>query len=224
MKLVNDVNQDLALVQLSKIPFFLHSANGFLEKITPFTRIVKFHPNEIIVSEGTNCTNVYWIISGSCKCVKVVPFVRNKESGALKSSVPGQKVKKDEEDVHQLLTVCEMESPQFLPNFPLPRNFDKSLGKIKHDEYVEFLKNEDPAETSHWAHASAIAITKMDVAIIEKSVIARFATPEMIMDLIKENHSFTIPSSQLSDIYLQKIRWKEYKGQVRDEIVKKRFS
>jgi hypothetical protein len=69
-------NTETRVAALTQIPHFSQAPFIVLEKAAQAAQLLTFQPQETIIFEGLENYNIFWIMSGSCRAVKLVPFVR----------------------------------------------------------------------------------------------------------------------------------------------------
>ncbi|KAJ3027610.1 UNVERIFIED_CONTAM: hypothetical protein HDU68_003483 [Siphonaria sp. JEL0065] len=100
MDLGNEESISIHLNHLSQLPHFSKHQpySSLLKPFASVSQLFTFHPQEPIIHEGVENFSVFWILSGTCRAVKLVPFLRQQTSNtappASTSSGDGSAVKK----------------------------------------------------------------------------------------------------------------------------------
>ena len=161
------------IAQLGRLPYFEASDSGFLERAAPFFKLITYQPGDTIVVEGTDNLDLYWILKGTCKVCKLVPFIQKKSKTVNRTLAPylvGAEVREDEEITMQVLTVQEIGIGDYFPRLPVAPNLDEYMMAItfKKEEYLDFIENLDPGDVISKSAHSIVAISKLEVAAIPK--------------------------------------------------------
>nr|KAJ3422743.1 Cyclic nucleotide-binding domain-containing protein 2 [Polyrhizophydium stewartii] len=219
------------IAQLSAVPMLAISDSGFLEKAAYFFRKVRYEPNEAILLEGTESTDLFWILKGTCRCVKLVPFVQKKTRlgfSAVKSHMRAHNASvplgDDEELVEQLLSIQELQASDCFPDMPMSSaRLDQWLTESMFDKerYIDFLVNIDPTSPSSKAYVSVIANTRVEVVAIPRVDFCRLASVRMLLNLLLNQGFRRTPIEQLQHAFLEHRNWQIFKRRVVSEIIRK---
>ncbi|KAL2916040.1 hypothetical protein HK105_204464 [Polyrhizophydium stewartii] len=219
--------------EISQIPLIGAAEGGFLEKIKSFCSFITFEPNEPIVLEGSSNVKVYWILKGTCKCLKVVPFMRKHlgatyESGERTVLVPydpllrTSALKDDDDITRQLLAINELSFGDYFPDFPAAPEDYLDHGAFDRAGYTAPIESEDPTHPNAKAAASVVAATRVEVICVNRAEFVRIAPDSVLRRLMTQDHVFKVPLSQVQDLYLSKLSWGNYRKKVSDEVTGRR--
>ncbi|KAJ8324741.1 hypothetical protein QVD99_002753 [Batrachochytrium dendrobatidis] len=232
----DEKNMSNHMAIISRIPIMDAAGGGFVERIKSFTQIITYEPNEMIILEGSSNVKVYWVLKGTCKCVKLVPFIKRHlgttyESGDSTVLAPYDPssppvLGKDEEIVKQLLQIHEFEFGEHFPDFPPPsdgyNDYVSSFDRFDKVAYTKNLEIEDMSKPNAVASASVVAITKVELMCVNRAEFSHVAPERILRELISQDHIFSVPLLQLQDAYLEKINWANYRKKVTDEVTGRR--
>ncbi|KAH6579458.1 hypothetical protein BASA61_010210 [Batrachochytrium salamandrivorans] len=216
------------IAQLSRIPYMEASENGFIEKAAHFFKCITYDANEQILLEGTENLDLFWILRGTCRCVKLVPFVQKRVRNGFSSvrncmrahqeNIP---LAEDEERSDQLLRVQELQEYDFFPD--MPKNIERldqwlTDSMFNKDDYIDFLTEQDPICSPLLSYASVIAKTKVEVMTISRVDFCRLASVRMIIKLLLTQNIQRVPIEMLQTAYLEKRSWDCYKKRIASEV------
>lgn len=213
-----------------QVPHFASAPGGFVERITPFVQIITFEPGEQIVNEGSQNYKLFWLVKGTCHCIKILPLVKRLMNANYAGKTykvipnnPGMVLEKNDEAIREQVNIQEMEIGSHFPDLPLPRGAKpmEEVLYVNKREYMEQIKKEDPTEDSTKAFVSIIAKTKVEVACVNQTDYVEFANNDMILSIINSKNIFRVPIAQLQDSYLEKRQWVSYKKKLVNEVTSK---
>ncbi|KAI8925287.1 hypothetical protein BC831DRAFT_461762 [Entophlyctis helioformis] len=209
------------LAMLSTIPVF-QTTPEFPENAANLFEIITYEPNETIIYEGTEAGQLFWILKGTCRCVKVVPFVQKKVKVGFSTMNkhltpynPSMTLAADEEIIQNLLTIQELEHGDHFPGIPAYQDDDYTNEfTFKKEKYVHQLELEDPTNPKTKAGFSVVASTQVEAAVISRLDYVRAATKEMLVETLRSKNLHQVSMAQLQEAFLDKWKWDIYKKQV----------
>ena len=227
----DEKNSSYKMAQLSKIPFLAAAADGFIERACNFFKPVAYEPNETILMEGSDNAEIAWILKGSCRCVKIIPFVQKSiKSGhssiKMNLRVPDANIPlgEDEEIVNEILNVCTLDIGSHFPDIPqdpsiqIDRMIEETFSKEK---YLDFLGNIDPSSNYERSFVSVIANEKVEVLVIPRIEFCKLVNSGSLFRMLSDQSMLRVPILQIQEAYIQQLSWQSYKKKVIGQIVKK---
>ena len=217
--------------KILQIPHFSTAPGGFVERITPFSQVITYEPNEYILREGVENNKIFWLVKGSCQCIKMLPFVKKtitenyagKKVQVIPLEVGKTKLEKDDEFMYEFATIYEIEPGFNFPEIPVPNgsSLTNEVFYVNKKEYSEQLAKEDPSDMNSKAAVSIVAKTKVEVICVNRSDYTSIASTDMILTIINSKNIYRIPISQLQESYLEGRKWNQYKKKVMSDVVSK---
>ncbi|KAJ3213779.1 hypothetical protein HDU67_002436 [Dinochytrium kinnereticum] len=201
---------------LQKLPHFSNAHPSVLERMAQISQLHSFKPQQTIVKEGVENYLLYWIISGSCRAVKLVPFLKRRTTPecAVHSSKytvvpydPAKELQPEDEISMQLLNIRELSEGDHFPDMAAAINPER-FNKI---ELMSRLSSDNPNRLDARAYISVITNTKVEVISMTRVDYARVATNDMILKIISDRRLLHIPITDLQTSVLQKREWDLYK-------------
>ena len=207
--------------KLLQLPDFESVPTEIIDKIVQFAQFVSYDPQQVVSAEGTPNFQILWVISGSCRCIRYVPFIQKKQADATTlvpydetaSLKPGEKV------VNEILTIAELKTGY---NFPYLPEFD-DFGSVElmvadKERYMQRLRDEPPKINK----VSLVANTNVVIMTISQLEFVQIANLKMISMLMSKDSIFEAPMSKLYDAFDEKKKWNAMKESVRKEISNKK--
>ncbi|KAI8922623.1 hypothetical protein BC831DRAFT_474988, partial [Entophlyctis helioformis] len=198
--------------QLMSVPHFSEGGLDFIDKILPFCEFVTYDSQQSILLQDSHVFQLYTILSGTCRCVKIVPFLRHK--GVLSAYNMDTAVRDGDEVVQEMLTLTEIGPGDHFPSVPSP-----TIVPFMREAYLVQLLAEDPADGKARASVSVIANSTVEIVGITRYQYAQYATNNMIMRLIDESNIFKVPMNELQAAYLERLKWDSFKKKVASEVI-----
>ncbi|KAI8925288.1 hypothetical protein BC831DRAFT_461763, partial [Entophlyctis helioformis] len=194
--------------------------------VNPFFDISTYEPNETIVYEASEVTKIHWILGGTCRCLKVVPFVQKKiqigfEKAAkqLKAYDGVSPCGPDEEVIETVLTIQDFEMWDHFPGLP-PLVEETDEYRFRKDEYLYAIEGKEMTARLR-AEYSVIASTKVEVASISIGDFLRMATPSVILGVLNNKNLANVTTAMLQEAYLEKRKWELFKKNVVQQVHRK---
>eukprot|EP00842_Homolaphlyctis_polyrhiza_P000646 jgi/Hompol1/1582/HPOL_004584-RA len=197
--------------QLQSIPHFADCGSDAIDKILPLCEFTVYEPNQLIVMQDSDAFQFFTLLSGTCRCVKIAPFVKRK--GVLYAYDKSVPLKDAEEVVQQQMVVLELDVGDHFPNLPTP-----NLIPLQRELYTLQLRVEDPADNRSRASVSVIANTTVEVVSISRHHFVQYATEKVLTKLIEDSNIFKVPLSELQAAYLERLKWESFKKKVTTEL------
>ncbi|KAJ3327484.1 hypothetical protein HDU76_011721 [Blyttiomyces sp. JEL0837] len=209
---------------LSTIPHFDQAHPSVIEKAAQAAQLLTFQPQEPIIHEGVENYSIFWIVSGTCRAMKLVPFVKRittpecathskkytlvpYEEGVTELG-PGDKV------VTQLLNIRELVPGDHFPEMTASVNPER-FNKI---ELMSRLSSDGPNRADARAYISVVASSRVEVIGMTRVDYARIATNEMILKTLADRALLRVPMNVLQESMIEKRSWNLFKKKVVDEI------
>ncbi|KAL2914388.1 hypothetical protein HK105_206160 [Polyrhizophydium stewartii] len=196
--------------KLLSLTHFANAPNGFIEKIAPSCEIIDYEPNNTIITEGALPYQMFLIIKGACRRMRVVPFAKhnNEESGhgihddQLHAWDPDTPLPPGLKRVN-LLTVCNLGPGDSFPVLPWPHKSPPMLPLDK-SEYARALDAHD--DTSN----SIVTTAPSEILVLQRSDLVWLAPGEVVCDIVTEGMGDpTIRDLQVA--YIQRQQWDQFK-------------
>jgi hypothetical protein len=212
------------------VPHFAKAPGGFVEKIAPFVQVIAYEPNEYILREGVENNKIFWLLKGTCQCIKMLPFTKKTlnqtyagKNVQVSPFIAGETVlEPGEEFFYEFVTTHEVEVGDNFVDLPVPTggSLTEHCFYINKKDYLEQLKIEDPSDLNSKAAVSIVAKTKVEAICMNRVDYANMATSEMILSIINSKDIYRIPLLQLQESYLTSRKWNAYKKKVVADVVK----
>lgn len=217
--------------KILQVPHFSTAPGGFVERIAPFVQVITYEPNEYILNEGAENNKIFWLLKGTCQCIKMLPFtkktVNETYSGKniqVRPFIAGKTVlEPGEEFFYEFATTQEVELGQNFVDLPVPTggSLTEHCFYVNKRDYLEQLKNEDPRDLNSKAAVSIVAKTKVEALCINRVDYANLASNDMLLSIINSKGIYRIPISQLQESYLTTRKWNAHKKKVVADVVTK---
>ncbi|KAL2917589.1 hypothetical protein HK105_202875 [Polyrhizophydium stewartii] len=192
-----------------------------IEKLLPCMQFQQFEPQQIIFKDDTASHQLLWVLSGSCRCTKRVPFVKKRIQGEAgfhyASWDPSRPLEPGEEVVEELLAITELsvgDSFPSLPNLPMPIDQNTMLPKFDRDHYIRLLKDAKPVVSP----VALVANTSMEIMSLSRLEFVQSVDEDSIQYMLEDQNSIlNIPIGKLQEAFLQRRQWDTYKKKIRSE-------
>ncbi|KAL2916039.1 hypothetical protein HK105_204463 [Polyrhizophydium stewartii] len=211
-----------ALRRVPELERLAATANSFFELST-------YEPNETILYEGTEATKISWILSGSCRCVKVVPFVQKtmqigfeKAARQLRPYDGTTLCGPEEEVIHTTLTIQELDAWDHFPGLPAvePATTEYTFNK---DAYLRRLGSDlDASSVKLKAEYSVFTSSKVEIASISILDFVRLADAHTVLEVLSNKNQINVAISQLQEAYIEKRKWETFKKSVVNQVHSKK--
>ncbi|KAJ3414967.1 hypothetical protein HDV05_005798 [Chytridiales sp. JEL 0842] len=218
-------NIETRVAALSQVPHFSQAPFSVVEKAAQAAQLFTFQPQETIVFEGVENYKIFWIVSGSCRAVKLVPFLKrlttpdcathSKKYTFIPYEEGVTQIGPNDKLVMQLLKIRELGGGDHFPEMNAAVNM-KRFNKI---ELMSYLSADAPNRTDAKSYVSVIATTKVEVVGMTRVDYARVATNDMILRVLEDRALLHIPMRQLQDSMLRKRSWELFKKKIVEEII-----
>jgi hypothetical protein len=217
--------------KLLQIPHFAAAPGGFVERITPFTQIITYEPNEVILAEGIANYKLFWLIRGTCHCLKTVPLIKrlmnsNYAGKTYKflASEAGMTLGPEDELFKEKLTIHELDPGQNFPDLPLPKGAKahEDVLYVNKKDYIDQLKKEEPDDEDTKAYISVVAKSKVEVVCVNQTDYCEYADADMLLSIINSKSVFRPAMKTLQDSYLEKRQWQTFKKKLVSEVTSKK--
>ncbi|KAJ3108502.1 hypothetical protein HDU96_007515 [Phlyctochytrium bullatum] len=204
------------LAALQKIPHFQNVHPSILERMAQISQLHTFKARETIIKEGVENYLLYWIITGSCRAIKLVPFVKRRTTPAcavhsarytVVPYVNTASLQKGDEVSQQLLNIRELVAGDHFPDMAAVINPDR-FNKI---ELMSRLSSDNPNRLDARSYISIVTNTKVHAISMTRVDYARLATNDMILKTIADRSLLNIPVKELQASVLQKMCWDLHK-------------
>ncbi|KAI8922619.1 hypothetical protein BC831DRAFT_67596 [Entophlyctis helioformis] len=200
---------------LTSMPHF-NTTNEIVEKILRNATFLSYQPQEVIIMENCKYTDMYWIISGTCRCDKIVPFVKRKSPKSNDTlTLPYTKdmpLGKDDRVVYELLTLFELQHGASFPGMPAPSRPIKDMYFNK-SEYVVQLLTSGSSSKGVASTVSIVSSSHVEVMAVPHVEYSMIATADMVRELLEDEH-FKVPLAQIQEAYIERTKWDSYRKQL----------
>eukprot|EP00842_Homolaphlyctis_polyrhiza_P004547 jgi/Hompol1/5093/HPOL_000489-RA len=205
---------------LNQIPDFQPIA----EQANTLVEMGIYEANETIIYEGTQITKIHWIVSGSCRCVKVIPFVQRttqigfeKATRQLRAHDGVTPCAADEEILETPLTIQELENWDHFPGLPIVTDVNDYT--FNREIYIKSLEDANGVPTLK-AEYSVFSTSKVEIASIAIADYLRLAPVSLILEVLRGKNLVDVSTTQLQEAYLEKRKWETYKKSVVNQVQK----
>lgn len=206
---------------LSRLPHFMKSPD-FLSKSNPSFEVATYSANDVILQEGAVVHKLYWVLSGSCKCTKKIPFVQRKNGNDKELFIcDSSPLRPGDEVIERTFEIQQLDTSDHFPGLPPASIQAKEFGQIDHENSAlisQFLRESDA--DSSVAEYSVIAVTKTEIASLLKSDYIKFASEEMIEDTLMQKNLYHVSVAEVQRTFLEEMNWLNYKKQLMEGIKK----
>eukprot|EP00842_Homolaphlyctis_polyrhiza_P002220 jgi/Hompol1/299/HPOL_000896-RA len=220
---IKDVKHHAAKISLLKnIPNFSNAAPALLDTIASQFQTMVYEPNETVVQEGMAIPDLHWIVKGTCRIIKVVPFVERRikvNSSTVNKQVlpytPSTTIGPDEELIHHTFTIQELEPGDHFPGIP-PLQDDPYANEFtfKKEHYVHQLELMDPTSQENKVSYSVVANSHLETMVISRLDFAHLSSKEIIVGALQSKNLHLISMTELQEAYLDKRKWQNFKKSV----------
>eukprot|EP00842_Homolaphlyctis_polyrhiza_P007045 jgi/Hompol1/92/HPOL_005222-RA len=188
-----------------------------LAKVVDISAFMTYQPNETIITENSTDTNMYWILSGTCRNVKFMPFLKRKGLKGEDITIMCTKdtqLRKDEKPVNELVTLFDYQAGDYFPLMPLA-----DVAMMQHrslDLKSAFLEMASRPLGFKSAY-SIIASSVVQVMAISWRNYVSIATVEMLKQILEDNHlNFT--EQDVVAAYEARVKWDAFKKKTSEEV------
>ncbi|KAJ3298108.1 hypothetical protein HDU79_000510 [Rhizoclosmatium sp. JEL0117] len=225
-EIINLGNDDQIQTHIHHLSLLAHFSRHLptlplLKPLATVSQIFSFNPQEPIIHEGVENFSVFWILSGTVRAVKLVPFLKQpvptqeegkKKKYALAEYEPGVTIiKTGEKVVMQLLTIRELGVGDHFPDMigwesdseseeRGSRDYLKGIGS--RSNLLARLSDTSPSRPDSRAYISIIANTNVEILGMTRLDYVRLATPDMIAETVVEAKKLRIPLNILQQSIL----------------------
>jgi CRP-like cAMP-binding protein len=201
-----------------KSPEFLQKANSSFE-------LAIYSAGDVIITEGSHEHRIYWIVSGSCKCVKKIPFIQKKNSPnkELHKYDVGAPLGPNDELVEHVFDIQELDPTDHFPGLPPDTTRIKEIAQMDQERGDLIMKGflGDKEVDPSIAEYSVIATARTEIASLLKSDYIKFATEQMIHETLQQKNLFNVSVKEVQQTFLDQLNWMTYKKNLVDGIRKK---
>eukprot|EP00842_Homolaphlyctis_polyrhiza_P002247 jgi/Hompol1/3022/HPOL_006300-RA len=160
---------------------------------------------------------MYWILSGTCRNVKFMPFLKRKGLKGEDITIMCTKdtqLRKDEKPVNELVTLFDYEAGDYFPLMPMADV--QSLHEHSFDLKSTFL--EMASRPLGFKSAYTIVTSSIvQVMAISWHEYAVCASTEMLKQIITDNH-LNISDQDVVEAYEARVKWDAFKKKTAEEI------
>ncbi|KAL2912918.1 hypothetical protein HK105_207589 [Polyrhizophydium stewartii] len=214
--------------QLRQLPDFASATKEFLESMLTYSQFVTIESQQTLSTQDTRVLQMFWVLSGSCRCVRTVPFLRRHAA-----QLDGQQVvpystdlpiEPGDEVFSENLNICELSIGDHFPGLRLPSRCQlvrSPRGNVISLDRKECIRAwaEDPNNVSP---VTVLTNTKVDIMIISQSEFLEMAPLDVLVVMFAQRTALDVPVRSLQMAYLQKRQWEHYKKKVTGEVLGRR--
>lgn len=211
------------------MPSFIHAPEGFCKRILPFCRFQTFETHTPIILEGSHLFQIYWILSGSCRSVKVVPFYKKLINHTHQygntyqtlAFVKGETVLgPGDEILRELLSIHDIPTGSHFPNLPKASGIDGLQNEqFSQRDYIAMIRVRELTGQTDVSPVSVIANEKVEVMYMSRLEFVEIATREILLATIQNDYISDASESQLQAEWLEKRQWELHKKKISKQIV-----
>jgi hypothetical protein len=214
----------VVLNSLGKLALFENNQE-FLEKAMCFFKLYTFQKDDIILEEGTQPLELFWITKGTCKVLQTVPIVKKviKKKVIMRPYVLGSKIGENENIVQIQLETQELSNGD---NFPYIPNLEKDFGtrtltslSLAKGKYVDFYNKMSVDEPLTFATCSVIASVETTVAAIQFTDFVQIVPKDVLFAMVTTPTLQPFSVQELQQQYMNHQSWNDHKKTVVDEII-----
>ncbi|KAI8925403.1 hypothetical protein BC831DRAFT_461088 [Entophlyctis helioformis] len=223
--------------QLARLPQLSIAPQEFFERSLSYAQFLTYEAQQTISLEKTPNFQIYWVLSGSCRCIQRVPFLKrhNADAVQLLSYTEGTTaIEANDEIVEELLTICELSIGDHYPNLQVLPSDRSLIAKIEtarttgepidpvgfsRQEYIQALRNENGVFRNP---VTVVTNTRVDIVTFSRLEFVEMAPIAIVLALLAERNVFDVPVCNLQEAFLQKRQWESYKKKVRTEVIGRR--
>lgn len=202
------------LGHLENIPLFANTSGGFLEKLATLCNLVSYDANQTIITEDSSQDTIYFVLTGTCRCTRIVPFMKRLVKTSHKdgkqydcrpcqmNAIPGE----GEERINELLTMSQqLVAGDYFPAIESAQPFFEALYGINSAEKERPLVS---------AQASIITNTKVEVVTISIYEFVQLSGKRLLMKMEEETHPLKTDMESLQKAFMAKLRWNQYRNHI----------
>lgn len=214
---------------LSQIPLLRESALN-LQLALQFFKLFTFEKGELIQAENEQLLSLHWLVKGSCRVVKTVPFILQKTQIGRKISALLRECTDDEilgpgetSKPHQL-TIHSLDEGSFFPPIPnIPGYSPEEYELLFNDksEFVKFFEELKPEDLRTWSQVSVIATSKCTIASIQLKDFMALAPVPLIKEMMQSPSVASFSLQEIQQAYLQKNNWQSHRKSVVNDLYRK---
>ncbi|KAJ3268221.1 hypothetical protein HDV01_003259 [Terramyces sp. JEL0728] len=192
--------------------YALKSFKPFLKTLISnnFFHIYSFTKGQVILEEGRQFNELYWVLDGVCKVTRKLPFLRYQ--GILASTSFGEM--QHENYTQILVETQDLNVGDFFPNIPTVKEGTFSHQDIQKNVYVDFFERLYPDDSKTFQKTGVIADGMVTLAAIKLTDLMPVVPCELLYKLIQE------PCIELYDLVilqrkvLSQQEWKSTKTKI----------
>nr|KAJ3423113.1 hypothetical protein HK105_003138 [Polyrhizophydium stewartii] len=200
--------------RLLSLPHFCDD-RSIVERIVAHAKFHRFEPHQVIVSEGSVPLSMFWILSGTCRCDKMMRVVRRKTTKGkeiVKLFVASQaaQAETDDKTSYELMTLFEFQPGDFFPAMPPALTTMVQEDDSCRLKYVFQLSEQEETGKGSPSHYTVISSSQVDVMSISHHDFAMFASCKMVCQAL-DDIRFKITADEIVAAFEQRSRWKEFR-------------
>ena len=195
---------------------YFASNRSFLENSKGCFEITIYSIGDIIINEGDMIDRFYFIMNGSCRCTKSVPFI-SKKNFPVKQLFPYDQNKllgPQEEIVHCVLDFQALETSDHFPGIPPEANRIKEILEVDSERANSMLRGyigDSKEDGMYLCQYSVIATSRSEIASISKIDYITHATRSMIAENLMQKNLYHVSIKEVQDAFLAQQQWESYK-------------
>ncbi|KAJ8327398.1 hypothetical protein O5D80_004788 [Batrachochytrium dendrobatidis] len=214
--------------QITQLPDFTTAPQEFIEKVLACAQFITFDAQQVIINEDAPNFHIFWILSGSCRCIRTVPFiVRPTASGdghQYAAYAPNTPTDPTDTVVYEPLSICELTIGEHFPSvvkpamlkitqsqFGAPMTFDRN-------ECIRLWQHEPP----YLSPVTVVANMRVEVMMLSKVEMTEISPMDTLLELFERRGALDASIYLLQNAFLQNLQWESYKKKIREEVFGKR--
>eukprot|EP00842_Homolaphlyctis_polyrhiza_P003457 jgi/Hompol1/4111/HPOL_006929-RA len=214
--MTNSALRDRHISIVGRIPHFADD-NELLTKIVDSAAFSNYQANETIINQDSLSLNMYWILSGTCRSVKFMPFLKRKGLKGEDITIMCTKdtqLRKDEKPVDELVTLFEYEEGDTFPS--IPKNLVTELEAETYHLKSAFI-NEMSKPHGIKSEFTVITSSNVEVMSISWKDYATHSNIKMIRSLLSENR-YNFTEQDVVAAYEARVAWDAFKKKTTEEV------
>eukprot|EP00842_Homolaphlyctis_polyrhiza_P005036 jgi/Hompol1/5533/HPOL_002004-RA len=228
MQLKSPEIQQMNIKSLSRLAHFSTEDDPLIAKrFAQYSKFQTYHANEPIIIENEISLDMFWILSGTCRCAKTVSFVKRKGiKGDEQMLIQTRDVvaRKDDKVVLRHMTLFDLQPGDFFPSME-----DSQIALMLHVKQLDrsldikqvLMHARSKIASGFRSTYTITAATAVDVMVVNWAAYISLATSMMINEVLDDNR-FKITEEDLKKAYDARAKWDAYRKQTTEEVVKGR--
>jgi hypothetical protein len=219
---------DEKVKSLQMIPQFLDTLN--FSSCANFFKLLNFDKGEIILQQGIQLTDMFWLISGKCYISMNVPLMRKevtinreKSKWIIRKCAVNETPQANEVYFMENLRVGMLQSGASFPSIP---NLEKMnlenlflMHEVDKSKYLAFFNDMNPSDPRTWSQCSIVADSNCVLAVVQFPDFITIAPSALILELMRKPPLGVFPLEKVQEAFINSCKWKAHKQSIVNEII-----